>query len=1091
MLCRFLVFLLACFPLLSQTVTGSLEGHVNDVSGSVLVGARLTATNIETGLKRESVSNDKGYFQLSFLPIGAYQLKAEAPGFGGVQRNAQVDSSTTKALDFALKPATVQTEITVEAEATLVETSRGEQRGSVGEKEIADRPLSSRNMLALLEMMPGFQSSGGFSGVNNPTLSSGSYASFNGTGSRSASFQVDGVNNDDSSEGTSRQNVNVSSIKEFAVLTNAFSAEFGRGGTVILVQSKSGTNRIHGDLYELFQNQVLNSNGFFNNTAGSKPDGTPVVPRAPYRRNQFGGTIGGPILKNKLFLFHSSEKTYLQQYNTFTRYIFLPEDKIQIGDCRLCLNPNEHPNLQADKKVLDDIIARFPKVKPNNLAFCDHCLTATRPATYPDEDFSGRVDYNVSVKDIFAVRYQYSRQHRRPDSLIQGESAFQNNKQQSMGLTHTHIFSPSTSGEFRFGLGLRTTLVDISDGNGTPIVRISNPSAYTTTTMGSAGGFPINRWQTDKQFNYNLTHVRGKHVLKVGLDFRRQHLDDIADNNSRGFYNFTSSGIRGAANFYEGYENFLRGFVASYQKGFGNFYTQNRSGEFNQYVMDDWKLTPTFTLNIGYRHEVVLKPTEVNNKISYGYETFTKGYEPRFGFAWSPRKISPALRWLIGGPEKVSLRGGFGLFHSRIPQSVFSQSGASLRSQHPYGILQTFGPTFEIGDSTNGYVYDPNRPLPRISLARISPDLKMPSIQHYNLTLDRQIGRDLLLSVGYTRTRGIGLIQNANSNRSRFPFTDPVTGILYDKIDSNLGNTAPAPGFISLAQPRYNERRPDPRYALLTVFSNGSWSYYNALRVQVRKRYSKGFHWMLAYSLAKSIDTGSDFSQGVTLSELDSARSLRGLSDFDQRHRANINYGYDLPWFRKDRGWKGYTVGGWSISGNHTYASGNPFTVTAGYDVNADGVTNDRPILLNNALYGLSLDNGRINPATGRQFSEDAFPVDAFYPTVRTPQTQRPFDPGGTGKDSIGRNTFYGSGIKNWDLGLSKSFPALRENHSLRLRAEMYNVTNSPRFAFPTRSAQSLAFGRIVSTYNPLNFVGASRADDTSRVVQLTLRYVY
>ena len=260
------VFMLLVAPLMAQTVTGQLEGHVFDSSGHAIPAVKITARNAESGTTRESVTNGSGYYLLTFLSIGEWQVTAEGVGLGAVQRGARIELSSTRVADFTLKPATVSTTLTVESDASLIEMSRGEQKSSLDEKTIEDRPLSSRNFLSLVEMMPGFQSSGSYSGVNNPTLSSGSYVSFNGTGSRSASFQIDGVNNDDSSEGMSRQNVNISSIKEFVVLTNAFSAEFGRGGTAVLVQTKSGTNRIHGDAYEFFQNQLLNSNGFFNNT---------------------------------------------------------------------------------------------------------------------------------------------------------------------------------------------------------------------------------------------------------------------------------------------------------------------------------------------------------------------------------------------------------------------------------------------------------------------------------------------------------------------------------------------------------------------------------------------------------------------------------------------------------------------------------------------------------------------------------------------------------------------------------------------------------------------------------------------------------
>jgi hypothetical protein len=572
---------------------------------------------------------------------------------------------------------------------------------------------------------------------------------------------------------------------------------------------------------------------------------------------------------------------------------------------------------------------------------------------------------------------------------------------------------------------------------------------------------------------------------------RRQQLDDLADNNSRGFYSFNASGVRGQPTFYEGYENFLRGYVSSLQKGYGNFFTANRMGEWNQYFQDDWKVRPNLTLNLGYRWEVVLKPTEVNNRVNYNYGNFYGGHEPRFGFAWTPRPTGGWLRAITGGPDRTSVRGGFGLFHSRIFQSVFSQSGASLRSQPPYGILRTYDPTFNTADPSNGYVYSVESFNPSgLSIARVAPDLGMPTIQQFNFTVDRVVSKDILVSVGYTRTRGIGLLLNGVQNRARFPF-QAANGILYDKIDPNLGNTNPAPGFISIAQPRTNLRRPDQRYTNIFYIHNGAWSYYNAMRVSVRQRYRKGLHWMVNYAWSKTIDTGTDVTQGNTLTEFDSAASLRGLSDLHQAHRVNINYGYLFPFFAKSKGPANWLLGGWTLSGNHTYASGNPFTVTAGYDVNADGLANDRPILLDQSLYGRSIDNPRINPATGKQFSEEAFPLSAFYPTVSTPQAQRPFDPGGSGKDTIGRNTFFGSGLRNWDLGLYKNFNGVREGHRMQFRGEFYNVMNTPKFALPVRSALNASFGRITSTFNTFNFVGASRLDDTARMVQLSLRYVF
>jgi hypothetical protein len=1070
-----------------QTVTGTLEGYVTDTTGAVIPAAEIVAKNADTGLTRRTVSNGEGYYQLTFLPVGEYSVTAQSKGFGGVQRRAIVELSSVRTADFSLKPAQVATEVTVVADVSLIETARGEVKSTIDERAIEDRPLPSRNILSLVEQLPGFQSTGSFSGVNNPTLSSGSYVSFNGTGSRSATFQIDGVNNDDSSEGINRQNVNVSSIKEFQVLTNAYSAEFGRaGGAVVLVQTKSGTNKIRGDVFEFLQNEKLNSNSFFNNVAGTDANGNPVAPRGPYRRNQFGYTVGAPVVENKLFLFHSFEQTRLVQHAN-SRAFLLPVSKIQVGECRWCVNPNDHPNLDADVRFLQSVLDRYPKAKPNATVFCDTCYIQQIRHDFPDQDYSGKIDWNTSEKDTLAMRYQYSRQKRRPGQLIEGTAAYQNHKQQNVGITETHVFTPSTSGEFRYGLGLRTTLVDISTGNNTPIISIANTSTFPNAAIGSAGAFPIHRYQTDHQFVYNLSHIRGRHSLKTGIDYRKQNLDDLADNYSRGWYRFNATGV-GAAR-YEGWENLLRGWVPAYERGYGNFTTYNRLGEFNWYVLDDMKLTPALTLNLGFRIEHVRAPDERDGKILYNYGNFT-GLEPRFGLAWSPAATSGWLGRISGGPNRMSVRLGFGLFHNRVFQSVFSQGGASLRSLPPYGVYRAYEPGFNAANPDNDFVYNPSFNPGRITIAQVAPNLQMPTVQQYHLTIDRQISNTMAISLGYNRTRGIGLLQNQILNRARFPFTDPATGILYDKIDSDLGNTAPAPGFISLTQPRTNQRRPDPRYGMIYHIHNGAWSYYNALRAELKKRYSSGLHFSVAYTFGKTIDTGSDVSQGNTISEFDSARTLRGPSDFDQRQRLNLNYSYRLPWFSAGRSWKRQVLGGWKISGNNTYATGNPFNVVAGYDMNADGVNNERPILLDQSVWGRSVDNGRQGP-DGQIISMTQLPLSAFYPSRLYTVRERLFDPGGAGKDTIGRNGFRTSGIKNWDLGLWKTF-ATFERHELSLRGEMYNVLNSPRFALPTsRDIQSVSFARVASTYNPMNFVGAGRSDDTSRVVQLALRYVF
>jgi hypothetical protein len=1072
-----------------QSVGGTINGRVSDQRGTSIPNVLIEVIETATGFVRSTRASTEGYYQSPYLPLGWYRVKASASGFVADEAAVRIDIAGAKNVNFALHVAGGKFDVTVVATVDSVQTDTASHRFAVDENVIDERPNPGRHILSLLDQIPGFQS-GSYAGVENPVLSSGTVAVYNGSGSRATVFQTDGVSNDDSSESIMRQPMNISSIRQVVVLTSLYPAEFGRsGGAVVLVQTKSGTNSWHGDAYEFLQNDQLNSNSFFNNALGRSDASTLIAPRTIYRRNQYGYTIGGPLIKDRLFIFHSFEQSRMVQHGTIRRFIFLPSDRIQIGSCRLCVNPAEHPNVDQDVRFLQSILDRFPKQIPNATSVCDRCYVETKRSRSSNQDYSGKIDWLPHSRDTAAIRYQYSRQRAFPGELIPGEAETQNHRQASLGVTDTHVFAPWLLGEFRFGLGLRTTLVDVSGGNTTPIIRISNPSAYTTTLLGSAGAYPIHRRQTAYQYVFNLSAVRGRHMLKTGTDVRRQHLDDFADNFSRGRWTFGPTGVLGAPNRFEGYENFLRGYATGFAKGFGNFYTANRMFEINSYVLDDWRVTPALTVNLGFRHEWVTAPREVRERIVYGYGGFA-GYEPRIGFAWAPRRVSRFWSRVAGEPGSFSLRGGFGLFHNRIFQSIFSQGGASLRSAPPYGVYRSFDPTFHVADPSQGFAYSPAVDPGQIDITTIAPDLRMPTVQQYNLTYDRQWGKTTTISIAFVRTRGIGLLQHSLLNRARFPQVNPRTGILYDKIDPDLGNINPPAGFISLANTRSLQRRPDPHYGHVFRVHNGAWSYYNGLQVSARKQYSRGLQYQLTYAFSKTMDTGSDYTAGYAVTEFASAASLRGLSDFHQQHRLTVNYSYDFPSPSRAHRWRRALFRTWTIAGTNTFASGNPFTVVAGYDVNADGWNNDRPLLVDNSVFGRSVDDARQDPQTGLQRSTLQLPASAFYPNADTPYNTRSFDPGGSGAGSIGRNTFFGAGMRTWDLALMRTV-WIREALKLRIRVEAYNVTNTPRFAFPVRDLQNPSFGRILTAYNPQNFVGSSRSDDATRMIQFSARLVF
>jgi len=1064
---------------MGQTVTGTLQGRVVDAQGSAIPGATVKAKSDETGIDRSTVTNEDGYYQMAFMPLGSYTVTAEMKGFKSVVRkNIDVRLNQATVVDIKLEVSGIEETVTITAEAPAIDTTSGEIKTSFDSQVITDRPLATRNFLSLAEIVPGFQTNA-VSGQNNPTLSSGSSINFAGTGTRGATFQTDGVNNDDSSENQNRQGVNIATIKEFQVITNSYTAEFGRGyGAVVLVQTKSGTNQFHGEGYFFTQNSALNANSFFRNAAGRDASGRPIAPVPPSRRHQGGGVISGPIFKERLFFLASVDSTRSGGSLGYTADILLPNER----------TPAPSVTDPASRAFIQSIIDRFPNVTPNNPSAGPRAFTTVRRFNFPDEDYSGRVDWKLRQASTLTFRYQLSHQLRDSDDVIRGEQAKQNNRQQNFGFTATHVFSNRTVGEFRFAVGRRRTIVDIKDGNDTPVVRFSG--TLNASIIGNAGAFPIHRFQTDFQYVYNHSTLWGnRQRIKMGADIRRQHLNDLADNFSRGFYTFSTVGG------FDAYGNFLRGFVTTFTKGYGPFGLGNRLAEVNSYFQDDFKVTPSFTLNLGVRYEYVREPKEVNNLIDYGFKDDKNNVEPRFGFAYSPGITDGWLAKLTGGPGRFSIRGGYGIFHGRLFQSVFSQAGATLRFNPPNAALLSFFNSFNVADPTNGFVFRPGPPTARVSLALTNPDLHLPYTQQWNLTIERQLPARTSISVGYNGNRGIGLPFFDWDNRPDFPARVPdhpfipasLRGVLIDTVNPNnsagaAGGPPLAPNEISLSVPRVNERRPDPRYSNVVIVSNAAWTYYHSLQLKVDKRLSRGLAFNLAYTLGKAIDSGSEATSigidaNAAVNKANTARSLRALSLFDTRHRLTFNYTYMLPFFKEQRSLPGYILGGWQISGTTAFASGNPFSVFLGYDYNADGIGFDRPFIVDPSILGRSIDNPRPD-SSGSQTSLSQLPASAFFPNVTTPVAQRPFAPGAGNIGSLGRNTFFLHGANNWDIGLYKNF-LISEGRKLAFRAELYNAFNRPQFGVPGQTAIATTLGRISTQRNG------------PRTLQFALRYIF
>lgn len=1093
-------FCLVSFQLFAQTVTGSLEGRVVDQADAVVPGALVIIRNTETGQARSVKTNPEGFYRAPFLPIGVYTVSATANGFATTkQEQVQVTLNQTLVINFSLQLASASAEVTITAEAAPINTTNAEIKQSLSAQEIVDRPvLNQGNFLTLAETFTGFQENPN-SGQNNPTASSGSSINFNGTGTRGATFQINGVNNDDSSENQNRQGASLATIKEFQVITNNFTAEFGRGyGAVVLVQTKSGTNNYHGELYEYHNSSFLNAKSHFA-TGAKKPVN---------RRNQYGGVFGFPFLRNRLFGFVSFDQVRRTGSNLYTRDMLLPDERTP----RLT-GANDTPGNRA---FIQSVIARFPANLVPNDPRSPRTYTGDVGIDQPLNDYSARLDWNARSSDQITARYQYTRQIFDNLDNIVGEATKQNNKQQNVGFTWTHTFSSQLVGEFRYGLGLRTTLVGIKAGNDTPVIRFAN-SPVSGTTIGSAGAFPINRYQTDHQFVYNLSAVLGsKHFFKAGTDIRRQQLDDLADNFSRGFYNFTAT--CGGTNYGTSYAAFLNGCVATFQKGYGPFYLENRLGDSNFYAEDNWKLKPNFTFTLGVRYEYVQVPHEIKGRVDYGFKDDKNNIQPRVALAFSPRWDKGWLNWLTGGREKSAVRAGYGIYHGRLFQSVFSQSGATVRFNPPNAALQSYTNSTNLADPTNGFVFTPGTlPTTRISnFTLIDPNLEMPYTQQWNLTLERQLPFKSVLRVTYSGNRGIGFTRITTGNLPISPLDQAVVvvnhpnnapEVLYTAANRPPGDpravdvrgqtlrvaadpvcagtglaglptnaTCPvavpiAPNEISFRVPRTNERRPDGRYNSTIIITPTAWSYYHGLQIEWNKKLSKGLFVQTSYTWSKSIDTNSEatsFGTGDSNNLGPNTRSARALGRFQTPHRFTLFTSYELPWLTKTKDWRGAAFGGWKLSLVSKLVHGSPFTVSSTTnfgDFNFDGFNESRPVVVDPSVLGRTINN----PLTSR----DQLPRAAF----RTPPVLADYS-----CCVLGRNTFYADGVNNFDLSMFKQFRVpFTETHKLIVRADMFNAFNHVQYGFPTVDLANANFGQIVST----------ATNYTPRNVQFSLRYQF
>ena len=804
------------------------------------------------------------------------------------------------------------------------------------------------------------------------------------------------------------------------------------------------------------------------------------------------------MVRNKLFGFGNVDRTKSDGENTYVSDFFTPAE---LAAPRLTRG-NDTP---ANRAWLQSILERFPSTLVNNDSRSTRTFAGVVGFNFPDEDASGRLDWNAAQGNTLTGRYQWTRQLRDPQDVIVGEQALQKNEQQNLGITWTRVISASVVGEARYGLGLRSTNVDIADGNDTPIVRFT-ASPVSGSIIGNAGNFPIHRDQTDHQFVYNLTAQAFRtHSFKTGVDIRRQALDDLADNFSRGFWTFNAS--CGGVTYASPYAAMLDGCVQSFVKAYGPFFLENRQSEMNLYAQDDWRVTKSLTLNLGLRYEYVTAPSEVEDRIDYIFKADDNNIEPRLGFAYAPAWDSGVLGALSGGANNFSIRGGWGIYDGRLFQSIFSQGGANVRFNPPNALSRTTTAQpniLNVSDPSLGFEFVPGPQTGRVALTLPDPNLEMPSTTKWNIGFDRAMPWGSTLRIQYQGNHNAKRLRYAQANLPLSPVDGPITVV-------NHPNNAPAAGFpdlrgkvidrvaadslcagtgffgilptaacpnavpiadneISSRVPRTNERRPDPLYTTNLLISNDAESWYDGLEIEWDKRLSRGLQFQAAYTFSNSTDTTSEATfvgAGDSNQNGPNRQFAEGLSRFHTPHRFTLNGSWRMPFFEGRTDLVGQVFGGWQLSGVMRLASGTPFSVvdtSPALDTDFDGFSeSSRAVVVDPSVIGAHV----TDPDTATQ----VLPRSAFRSLTF-----------GDDYDDIGpRNGFFTPGTKNVDLALAKNFSMPWQGHVLAFRVEAFNAFNSVKFGFPVNDITNQNFGRLIS----------AATNYAPRTLQLVLRYRY
>ena len=1083
--------------LLAQQITGSIRGTVTDPSGAVVESASVTARQTETGLSRTTTTDHAGAYLLLELPVGHYQLQVERTGFQTYSQDGiSLDVNETATIPVALKVGAESEKVQVDANAEIIQAAVISLGIVVSEREVLDLPLNGRNFtqLGLLQpgvvpLTPGLAEAGG-------SLRAGQAYAVNGQRPESNNFLIDGANNFNGVDGGFVLKPPVDAITEFRILTHNANAEFGNSlGSTTNIITRSGTNEIHGALWEFFRNDVFDATNYF--APGTEP----------LKQNQFGTSLGGPVRKDKTFLFGFYEGFRNHQGETDSSTV--PSVAERSGDfsascpegftAGFCNNSNHqlfnvllnkpYPNNQlTDINPFSASLLNFfplPNSGPN-------VFTSTQIVTQNYDQFGIRLDHYLTASDVLNFRYMFNQGNQfnpipTSGASVPGFPVGQDQRAQNFVAQETHTFNPALIGVARFSFlrnkflyGERTNSTTPAElgfaynssldlGAGPPFIQING-----YTDVGNPITGPRDTYENAFDYSGSVSWVHGRHELKFGGGYQRLQINALQGIATNGFFVFAPFPVVPNA-----FASFLFGQPVVFLQGSGDFERGIRGNALNGYAQDTYRVNNRLTVNFGLRYELPFPYTEIRNRQSLfipGRQsmivpnapegllypgdagvpaglipTFKKGFAPRIGFAWDPTGDS---KWLITA--------AYGIFY----EPYYTGQGGPLQapiSAPPYlQTSQVSTPNFQ--SPFNGNPPVPGTFATPLTNLTLDPNLSLPYAQDYDLNVQRSFGANLLLQVGYVGTKGTKL--------PRFIEGNPAIYIPGVSTPDNADQRRLYSG-CTLADPPSTCKFSST--GLIAGIANSS---YNALEVSLKQRFSHGLSFLASYTYSKAIDDASSFNMTGSAAkpvagENDLAQNPfdlaaeRGPSLFDARHRFVFSYEWSLPFFRQSAGITQAALGGWQLNGIFTAMSGTPFTIFDSTDVSDQGSAPE--------ITGFSAN--RPNVVSGQNPNDGPKTVGAWLNAAALaqviPDPNSPVQQFG----NAGRNIGVGPRYSDWDFSVFKNF-RVTESKDIQFRAEFFNVLNHPNFRLPDSDISSPTFNQIQAALPP-------------RVIQLALKFLF